>query len=32
MRFTLPQKTGEPIIKVQVGEEEIHQALTIILE
>lgn len=32
MRFTLLQKTGEPIIKVQVGEEEILQALTIILE
>lgn len=32
MRFTLLQKTGEPVIKVQVEEEEILQALTIILE
>ncbi len=32
MRFTLLQKTGEPVIKVQVREEEILQALTIILE
>lgn len=32
MRFTLLQKIGEPVIKVQVAEEEILQALTSILE
>lgn len=32
MRFTLLKRVGEPVIKVEVREEEILQALTIILE
>lgn len=32
LRFTLLKRMGEPVIKVQVDEEEILQALTVILE